>query len=63
MSEPSDKPKVKKSEKTKKMPKVGDYELLEKIGKGAFSKVFKARNWKTGEYLAIKRIAKDSLEK
>lgn len=63
MSDPSEKEKAKKSEKTKKMPKVGDYELLEKIGKGAFSKVFKARNGKTGEYLAIKRIGKDSLEK
>lgn len=47
----------------KKVPKVKDYELLEKIGKGSFSKVFKARNSKNGEIVAIKRINKDQLEK
>lgn len=54
-----------KSEKSsyKKVTKVKNYELLEKIGKGSFSKVFKARHCETGEYVAIKRINKDSLEK
>lgn len=47
----------------KKIPKVKDYELLDKIGKGSFSKVFKGRNSITGEYYAIKRINKDQLEK
>jgi len=48
---------------TKRIPKVKDYELLEKIGKGSFSKVFKGRSTKTKEYVAIKRINKDLLEK
>lgn len=54
-----------KSEKSsyKKVSKIKNYELIEKIGKGAFSRVFKARNSVTGEYVAIKRINKDSLEK
>ena len=47
----------------KKVPKVKDYELLEKIGKGSFSKVFKGKNSVTGELFAIKRINKDQLEK
>jgi len=63
MDPKSESKKSKKSATHKKMPKVGNYELLEKIGKGAFSKVFKARHSETGEYFAIKRISKDSLEK
>lgn len=47
----------------KKVPKIKDFELLEKIGKGSFSKVFKGRNINTGELVAIKRINKDQLEK
>ena len=47
----------------KKVPKIKDFELLEKIGKGSFSKVFKGRNSTTGELVAIKRINKDQLEK
>lgn len=59
------KPKEKSSKEStpKKVAKVKNYELLEKIGKGAFSKVFKARHTGTGEFVAIKRINKDSLEK
>lgn len=60
---PKSKDKSGKESSYKKIPKVKDYELLEKIGKGSFSKVFKARHCKTGEYVAIKRINKDSLEK
>jgi len=54
-----------KSDKSsyKKVSKVKNYELLEKIGKGSFSKVFKARHTISGEFVAIKRINKDSLEK
>lgn len=47
----------------KKVPKIKEFELLEKIGKGSFSKVFKGRNSTTGELVAIKRINKDQLEK
>jgi len=55
--------KLRKESGGKRVPKVKDYELLEKIGKGSFSKVFKARSTKTGEYVAIKRIHKETLEK
>lgn len=47
----------------KKVPKIKEFELLEKIGKGSFSKVFKGRNSISGELVAIKRINKDQLEK
>ena len=47
----------------KKITKVKNYELLEKIGKGSFSKVFKARHMDKKEFVAIKRINKDTLEK
>ena len=46
----------------KKTVKIKNYELLEKVGKGAFSKVFKARNLTTGEFVAIKRANKEHLE-
>ena len=47
---------------SKKVTKIQNYLLLEIIGKGAFSKVFKGQNIKTNEYVAIKRINKDQLE-
>jgi len=34
--------------------KIGKYELMEKIGQGKFGQVFKGKNVKTGEWVAIK---------
>jgi serine/threonine protein kinase len=39
-----------------------DFEILKKVGKGAFGDVFLARRRKTGELLALKRIHKSKLE-
>ena len=60
---PKNSKKSSKESTPKRVAKIKDYELLEKIGKGSFSKVFKARDTKTGSFVAVKRINKDSLEK
>ncbi|KAJ5067415.1 cell division cycle 7-related protein kinase [Anaeramoeba ignava] len=45
------------SKKQKSFPELkGKYIVIEKIGEGAFSKVYKAKNKKTGEIFALKRI-------
>ena len=38
--------------------RVGDYMLEKQIGKGAFASVHKARNLKTGDLYAVKRVDK-----
>ena len=40
------------------------YRLVEKLGEGTFSEVFKAQNTKTGQFVAIKNLkyAFDSLD-
>ncbi len=39
----------------------GSYVLLERLGEGGMGQVFKARNWKIGRTVALKRIHKDLL--
>ncbi|KAG1474501.1 hypothetical protein G6F56_000329 [Rhizopus delemar] len=36
--------------------KISEYEFLDKLGEGTFGEVHKARNKRTGEYVALKRI-------
>ncbi len=40
---------------------LGSYVLLEKIGEGGMGLVFKARNWKLGQLVALKLIRKERL--
>ncbi|VVB01460.1 unnamed protein product [Arabis nemorensis] len=48
---------------TKKMRRVGKYELGRTIGEGTFAKVKFARNTDTGEYVAMKIMAKSTILK
>lgn len=41
---------------------LGQYQLLEKVGKGAFGVVYKALHLETGNYVAIKRLKKDGID-
>ncbi|XP_054257506.1 cyclin-dependent kinase 1-like [Macrosteles quadrilineatus] len=43
-----------------KSAKLDDYTRIEKIGEGTYGVVFKGRNKKTGEYVAIKKIRMES---
>lgn len=45
------------------MKKIGEYKIIEKIGKGAFSKVYKAVHESTDDIVAIKVIPKGKLNK
>jgi serine/threonine protein kinase len=38
------------------------FEKIERLGEGAFTKVFKAKNKETGEIVALKKIRIDSNE-
>jgi serine/threonine protein kinase len=40
---------------------LGSYVLLERLGAGGMGQVFKARNWKLGQVVALKLIRKDRL--
>jgi tRNA A-37 threonylcarbamoyl transferase component Bud32 len=40
---------------------LGSYVLLEKLGEGGMGQVFKARNWKMGQVVALKVIRKERL--
>ena len=42
------------------MGTIDEYERLEKIGEGTYGVVFKARNIRTNEIVALKRIRLDS---
>lgn len=48
---------------TKKMRRVGKYEVGRTIGEGTFAKVKFARNTDTGENVAIKIMAKSTILK
>ncbi|KAL6040861.1 Protein kinase of the Mitotic Exit Network [Balamuthia mandrillaris] len=41
---------------------LGQYQLLERVGKGAFGIVFKALDMQTTEYIAIKRLKKEGID-
>jgi WD40 repeat protein/serine/threonine protein kinase len=41
---------------------LGSYVLLERLGEGGMGTVFKARNWKLGQIVAIKLIRKERLD-
>jgi len=45
-----------------KMPKVEDFLKIEKIGEGTYGVVFKGKNKKTGEIVAMKKIRLESEE-
>src|SRR5262249_27044343 len=40
---------------------LGSYVLIERIGEGGMGQVFKARNWKLGQVVALKLIRKELL--
>src|SRR5262245_7475692 len=40
---------------------LGSYVLIERLGEGGMGQVFKARNWKLGQTVALKLIRKDLL--
>ncbi len=40
---------------------LGSYVLLERLGEGGMGQVFKARNWKLGQIVAVKMIRKERL--
>src|SRR5262249_25660024 len=40
---------------------LGSYVLLERLGEGGMGQVFKARNWKFGQVVAVKMIQPDRL--
>lgn len=41
--------------------KIKDYELIEKLGQGSFSEVWKAKNFQSGELVAVKILKKEKL--
>lgn len=41
---------------------VGNYQLGEKLGKGAFGTVYKGLDMKTGQFVAVKRIAREFID-
>src|SRR5438132_7255124 len=48
--------------KAKALEKVGDYDLLAKVGEGAAGAVYKARHRATGQIVAIKIVNQDVAE-
>ncbi len=46
----------------KKTPIKKDFDLLKEIGKGSYGQVFKAKENKSGELRAIKKIDKSKLD-
>ena len=46
-----------------KLPVIRKYELLEKIGQGTFSQIYKGRNIRTNELIAIKIEPKTAIIK
>jgi serine/threonine protein kinase len=49
------------SEKKKKQQQIQSYKLGEKLGKGAYSTVYKGLNVETGTFVAIKRIKRKKI--
>lgn len=48
----------KKFMKIKTTPVINDYELINEVGKGGFGSVFKAREKKSSQLRAVKKIKK-----
>src|SRR5262249_11690863 len=44
-------------------PLLGSYVLLNKLGEGGMGTVFKAKNWKLGKLVALKRLRSDRLQR
>lgn len=49
-------------QKGKVYPKLDNYQILEQMGEGAFSVVYKAQNRKTGQFVAIKILRKFQMD-
>lgn len=51
------------SKRPKSMSTEDDFELLERVGKGAYGEVFRAQDKRTQEIVAIKRIARSDIDR
>ena len=50
----SDKKSMRSSKTVKKPLRVGNYQLIEQVGRGAHGRVWKAKNMSTGKLVAVK---------
>lgn len=54
--------KAREETRERGMAAISDYEKSEKIGEGTYGVVYKARNKKTGKFVALKKIRLESEE-